>query len=231
MIQEIQKIQRFNIKINFKNKLKLILIKLALIILTSILMTSCTHTNPQLKPQSWLKPGVSVNLPAPNLMQNIQQQQLLSARTQDNKFSLLTILTVDEKGLTLIGLSPLGVRLFKIEYLLQHIDGNKYINQNKISIEQNIAMPNNVPPANQILSDIMLSYWPINAWRTQLPKNWHLVDLNNQRILYDSQGEEIIKISYNTNKKGQRQPINLNNYAFSYYIDILNIDQDNGSRQ
>ncbi|WP_425527725.1 DUF3261 domain-containing protein, partial [Xylella fastidiosa] len=49
----------------------------------------------------------------------------------------------------------MGIRLFLATY-----------NETGIHTEQSIVAPE-LPPASQVLADVMLSHWPINAWLPQ----------------------------------------------------------------
>jgi len=182
---------------------------LAIIVL--LLLAGCAaRPNADTLPQAWLKPGVRVSLPAPMLDHKLAQQQLLTGSVNGKQQSLLVLLNADGKTLQLAGLSPLGIRLFKVVYDAQGIH-----------IEQAIKIAQ-LPPANQVLADIMLSYWPINRWQPLLPTGWTLVDEGAQRILRDDAGQIVTRIDY-INDKGKRQPVAIDQRVFHYHITIENV--------
>lgn len=160
--------------------------------------------------QAWLRPGVRVNLPAPTLETPVNQQQLLSATVDGNTQSLLVLLRADGQSLQLAGLSPLGIRLFKLVYDQQGVHTEQAISSDKL------------PPAGQVLSDIMLSYWPVSRWQPQLPAGWRLKDEGMRRVLSDQNGQEVTRIDY-LPRGSQRQPVSITQRAFHYQITIQNV--------
>lgn len=175
------------------------------------LMLGCASSSDQTQPKAWLKPGVRVDLPRPTLAEPINQQQLLTATAQGKQQSLLVLLNADGQRLTLVGLSPLGIRLFKVSYDPQGIH-----------LEQTMKIVG-LPPANQVLADIMLSYWPIASWHTLLPVNWRLVDEGDKRRLYDDKGKIVTEVSYQISNNS-RQPIAIEQFIFHYHITIQNVE-------
>lgn len=183
------------------------------LLFTSWLLNGCSLLQ-QESTTAWLKPGVHVTLPAPTLAQPLKRQQFLTATVNGKSDSLITMLDGDGQTLTLAGLSPIGIRLFKVTYTA-----------NQIETEQSIALPQ-LPPANQVLADIMLSYWPLDVWQNRLPEGWQLKDEQNKRLLLDETGQTITEIHYLL-ENGQKEPVSIVQYAFHYQITITNMD--NGS--
>lgn len=183
---------------------------LALLIL---MLGGCAINSPSgTEPQAWLKRGVQVKLPAPLLDKPVSQQQLLTATVNGKQQSLLVLLNADGKSLQLAGLSPLGIRLFKVVY-----------DQTGIHTEQAIKMEG-LPPANQVLPDIMLSYWPVQSWQPLLPAGWTFDEQPLRRTLLDNEGHAITRIDYVT-QGGTRQPVSITQMAFHYQITIQNVGE------
>ena len=183
---------------------------LALLIL---MLGGCAINSPSgTEPQAWLKRGVQVKLPAPLLDKPVSQQQLLTATVNGKQQSLLVLLNADGKSLQLAGLSPLGIRLFKVVY-----------DQTGIHTEQAIKMEG-LPPANQVLADIMLSYWPVKSWQPLLPAGWTFDEQPLRRTLLDNEGHAITRIDYVT-QGGTRQPVSITQMAFHYQITIQNVGE------
>ena len=183
-------------------------------LLISLTLAGCAAApQPDALPQAWLKPGVRVALPAPLLNEKLDQQQLLTGTVDGKQQSMLVLLNADGQSLQLAGLSPLGIRLFKVVY-----------NKQGIHTEQAIKIAQ-LPPANQVLADIMLSYWPINRWQPLLPAGWTLVDNGTTRVLADTTGQPVSRIEYQM-QQGKRQPVSITQFAFHYHITIQNVGGD-----
>ena len=184
-----------------------------LILLSSAILLSACSTPKQdpTRPQAWLKPGTLVTLPVPGITPTISQQQLLSARVNGKTQSLMVLLNADNQKIMLAGLSPLGIRLFRLTY-----------DRTGVKTEQSITLPE-LPPASQVLADIMLSYWSIAAWQPQLPKGWTLKDIGSRRELRDDENELIETVQYLT-RDGSRQPVTIQHHRFGYIIAIQHLD-------
>ena len=181
----------------------------AAIFAVAMLLTGCSHSSPEndVRPQAWLEPGTRVTLPAPGISPALSSQQLLTGSFNGNTLSLLVMLNADSQKVTLAGLSSVGIRLFLVTY-----------DDKGLHSEQSIVVPQ-LPPASQVLADVMLSHWPISAWQPQLPKGWTLTDIGNKRELRNAHGKLVTEISY-LNRKGQRVPIAIAQQVFKYHITI-----------
>ncbi|QBH98568.1 DUF3261 domain-containing protein [Limnobaculum zhutongyuii] len=176
-----------------------------------LLLSGCSLNQDQSHPQAWLKRGTKVTLPAPTLASPLHYQQLLTATVEGKSQSMLVLLDADQDKITLAALSPVGIRLFKLTY-----------DATGIHTEQSISLPQ-LPPAEQVLADIMLSYWPIADWQAHLPEGWQLSDQQNQRILTDNKGNVISEIQY-LSENNRRKPVLITQHHFGYQISIQNVD-------
>ncbi len=184
----------------------------AFLLMLSLLLSGCAqHESQSNRPTAWLKPGVRVTLPAPGISPAFQQQQLLTGHVKGKTQSLLVLLSADSQQISLAGLSSLGIRLFRVTY-----------DKNGIHTQQMMALPE-MPPASQVLADVMLSHWPVSAWQPQLPPGWQLVDIGDRRELRDASGELVTLIRYLQRGK-IREPISIDQRAFGYHIDIQHLD-------
>lgn len=183
------------------------------LVLTSVLLGGCAGSQKPAVPQAWLKPGVQVSLPTPMLARPFSQQQLLSAEVKGQQHAMLVLLNADGERLTLVGMSPLGIRLFNLSYDRQGIHSEQLIKVGEL------------PPASQVLADIMLSYWPLADWQARLPAGWRLADDAETRRLYDDRGTLITEIRYQQ-QAGQRQPVSVRQTAFHYHIVIQNLGNE-----
>lgn len=178
-------------------------------LVAALMLTGCSHSqkDQQGRPQAWLEPSARVTLPAPGISPAVNAQQLLTGSFNGQTQSLLVMLSADDKKLTLAGLSSVGIRLFLVTY-----------DEKGLHTEQSIVVPQ-MPPASQVLADVMLSHWPISAWQPQLPKGWTLTDKGDKRELRNASGKLVTEITY-LMRKGQREPISIQQHVFKYHITI-----------
>ncbi|EOY8406995.1 DUF3261 domain-containing protein [Enterobacter sp. BNK-29] len=175
----------------------------------ALLLAGCSHSTDtkETRPQAWLQPGTKVTLPPPGISPPVSSQQLLTGSFNGQTQSLLVMLNADAHKVTLAGLSSVGIRLFLATY-----------DETGIHTEQSIVVPQ-LPPASQVLADVMLSHWPISAWQPQLPKGWTLTDNGDRRELRNASGKLVTEIVY-LQRKGKREPISIEQHVFKYHITI-----------
>ncbi|MBT2051604.1 DUF3261 domain-containing protein [Enterobacter asburiae] len=181
----------------------------AVALAAALLLAGCSHSTDtkETRPQAWLQPGTRVTLPPPGISPAVSSQQLLTGSFNGQTQSLLVMLNADAHKVTLAGLSSVGIRLFLATY-----------DETGIHTEQSIVVPQ-LPPASQVLADVMLSHWPISAWQPQLPKDWTLTDNGDRRELRNASGKLVTEIVY-LQRKGKREPISIEQHVFKYHITI-----------
>lgn len=188
------------------------MIRAAIILMFSLLLSACArHAPDNTRPTAWLKPGVQITLPPPGIMPALQQQQLLTGQVKGQSQSLLVLLSADQQKIELAGLSSVGIRLFRVSY-----------DACGIHTQQMMPLPH-MPPASQVLADIMLSHWPIAVWQKQLPPGWTLQDQGMKRVLKDADNQVVTEIDY-LQRGGLREPISIQQHAFGYQIQIQHLD-------
>ena len=181
----------------------------AVALTAALLLAGCSHSTAtqETRPQAWLQPGTRVTLPPPGISPAVSSQQLLTGSFNGQTQSLLVMLNADAHKVTPAGLSSVGIRLFLATY-----------DETGIHTEQSIVVPQ-LPPASQVLADVMLSHWPISAWQPQLPKGWTLTDNGDRRELRNASGKLVTEIVY-LQRKGKREPISIEQHVFKYHITI-----------
>ncbi|MEH3503188.1 MULTISPECIES: DUF3261 domain-containing protein [Enterobacter] len=181
----------------------------AVALAAALLLAGYSHSTDtkETRPQAWLQPGTKVTLPPPGISPAVSSQQLLTGSFNGQTQSLLVMLNADAHKVTLAGLSSVGIRLFLATY-----------DETGIHTEQSIVVPQ-LPPASQVLADVMLSHWPISAWQPQLPKGWTLTDNGDRRELRNASGKLVTEIVY-LQRKGKREPISIEQHVFKYHITI-----------
>lgn len=180
----------------------------------ALLLGGCSsHTvkNQEGRPQAWLQPGTRVTLPPPGIAPALSSQQLLTGSFNGKTESLLVMLNADDKQLTLAGLSSVGIRLFLLTY-----------DEKGLHTEQSIVVPQ-MPPASQVLADIMLSLWPIADWQPLLPAGWTLTDKGDVRELRNAGGSLVSRMTY-LQRKDKREPISIEQRVFKYHITLQYLD-------
>ena len=188
-------------------------------------LTGCASTTtPEVsKAEANLTPQVVVPLPAPIRDSPLHVEQILTAQIkgQSQGHSLLVVMEADGQRLSLVGFSMLGVRLFRVEY---GVDG--------IRVEQlpALAALGALPPANQVLADVLLSYWPRESWQAVLPAGWQLIDQPLRRELRDEKGELVSEITYQQ-QVGDRNPVRLWQHAFDYQLTIQTLPPQTSSNE
>ncbi|MDU5503478.1 MAG: DUF3261 domain-containing protein [Enterobacter sp.] len=179
----------------------------AVALTAALLLAGCSHSTDtqETRPQAWLQPGTRVTLPPPGISPAVSSQQLLTGSFNGQTQSLLVMLNADAHKVTLAGLSSVGIRLFLATY-----------DETGIHTEQSIVVPQ-LPPASQVLADVMLSHWPISTWQPQLPKGWTLTDTGDRRELRNASGKLVTEIVY-LQRKGKREPISIEQHVFKYLL-------------
>lgn len=191
-------------------------------LLLLILLSGCSVLQPDSN-SAYLRPDTRIVLPSPTLETPLRRHQLLRFEAGDGQEeganegvqeSVQALLEADGQELTLVALSPVGVRLFSLHY-----DGRE------ITTAQT-AMDERLPPPGQILTGVMLAYWPLERWLPVLPPGWTLRDQADQRLLLDPAGSRVVEIHYQ--QAGQtnedREPVRLIHHHFDYQIFIRRLD-------
>lgn len=133
-----------------------------------------------------------VDLPQPRaLQQTINVSQLITAQWGDaNKQKLLVQLQVTPQQVALAGFSAWGVKLLSLTYW-----GNDW--GNKIETNVMTGLADTLPQPEQILFNVMLAIWPLSSWDEALARiGWKLQENHLQRLLFDENGELVIRIDY-----------------------------------
>ena len=179
-------------------------------LLLSLLISACSS---QPKSEAWLTKEIKVNLPKIDLNQDYHDQQLLTFKYNNQENSVITVVDIQNNQLKVMGLSTIGIRLFEIQYNGSEVKAKQYI-----FIKQ-------LPPPEQVLSDIMLSILPTTSWQNVLPPNWQLVDKGLFRTLINDQKQTIINITYNKKVSTEiRKPIKIDHAIFGYQIAIKSME-------
>lgn len=182
-----------------------------LFVFVVLLLTGCSS---QPISTAYLDKGTVMTLPAPVLAAPFYRQQLLTASVGGSNHQLMTVLEADGHQLTLVGLTPSGVRLFLVRYDQQGIETRQL----------SPLLTSGMPPVSQVLADVMLCYWPLASWQPQLPPGWTLRDEGLLRRLRAPDGTLVTEIRYR-DADGVREPVGLQQYVFNYRLQLETLSQ------
>ena len=183
----------------------------SMVLVLATLISACAHQSEQ--PKAWLTKQINIKLPSPKFNQPYHDQQLLKFKYNNHENSIITLVDANQNQLKVVALSALGIRLFELEY-----------NGKNIKTKQNIFVKE-LPPPEQVLSDILFSILPTKEWQSALPKGWILVDNEFNRILLNDKNEPIFSITYQEKLSAQiRKPIRIEHQIFGYQIIIQSMD-------
>jgi len=125
-------------------------------------------------------------------------------------FETLAAVELDATGLRVAALGPMGNRILFLEW-----DGTNYHEEHDPHLPQNF-------PLKLVLRDLMLSLFPADAVRKELPSDWTLQDLPRKRIV--SHGEKpIIVIEYSADDRFQSD-VNFQHLTAGYRLKIRTVD-------
>ncbi|WP_372881581.1 DUF3261 domain-containing protein [Psychromonas sp.] len=132
--------------------------------------------------------GVFVDLPKPvQLQQTLSVSQLISAQWgQKQQHKLLVQLQVDDQQVVLAGFSSWGTRILSLNYA-----------DNQIQTYVMAGLVDTLPKPEQVLFNVMLSIWPVEAWTASFqPIGWRLLENDLQRVLINDHGQVVVEINY-----------------------------------
>lgn len=180
--------------------------KIATLLLAATLLTSCA-TPPASPPAARL----GLRLSPASLRATIELQQHLTIDRNGKIDELDSALEVDPTELDLVGLA-FGQRVVSLSY-----DGTKLTTWRHVMLPQQVK-------AEDILEDLQLTLWPIEAIQSALPSGWRIEDHELQRDLY--LGDELICTIVYTRMPRWGGTVLLENFRYHYKIKIQS--KDNG---
>ncbi|SBT12035.1 DUF3261 domain-containing protein [Vibrio celticus] len=163
-------------------------IKIALTVGLSLLLSACSMVSQQ--PTGAIvaiDKDTELALPLPaELGYSFTASQLISATWQDDTQQLPVQVEVTPDKVVLAGFSSWGTRILSLQYQ------NQAIETQVLS-----GLGATLPQPEQVLFNLMLTLWPIEAWAQPLQGiGWHLVDTDKTRTVFDDNQQAIISIEY-----------------------------------
>ncbi|MDN3629847.1 DUF3261 domain-containing protein [Vibrio lentus] len=163
-------------------------IKIALAVGLGLLLSACSMVSQQPTGASVaIDKDTELALPLPaELGYSFTASQLISATWQDDTQQLPVQVEVTPNKVVLAGFSSWGTRILSLQYQ------NQAIETQVLS-----GLGATLPQPEQVLFNLMLTLWPIEAWAQPLQGiGWHLVDTDNSRTVFDENQQAIIEIDY-----------------------------------
>ncbi|MBW3696318.1 DUF3261 domain-containing protein [Vibrio sp. T187] len=163
--------------------MKLLLIFVALVSLTACSLQPLTSTTPSVE----ISQGIQLHLPTPGeLGYQVTATQLVSATWDETTQQLPVQLEVTSEQINLAGFSSWGTRILTLKY-----------QDNRIETSVLNGLEGKLPQPEQVLFNLMLTLWPMQAWHQPLSAiGWQMVESDNRRIVFDSDDQKIIEITY-----------------------------------
>mgnify|MGYP000026069682 CR=1 FL=1 len=164
------------------------IIHFSLITCIALLLNACSMNALQPKGSSvTIEPGIDLTLPQPyELGYSVTASQLISATWEDKTHQLPVQLQVDADKVILAGFSSWGTRILSLTY-----------QDNQIDTDILTGLDQTLPQPEQILFNLMITLWPIDAWQQPLQAiGWYMVETNETRKIFDESDHAIIEITY-----------------------------------
>ena len=163
-------------------------LKITFVTLVGVMLSACSMVSQQPTGAS-----VSINndtelaLPLPaELGYSLTASQLISATWETDMQQLPVQVEVTADKVVLAGFSSWGTRILSLQYQNQVIDTQVLS-----------GLGATLPQPEQVLFNLMLTLWPTEAWTQPLQTiDWHLVDTDNTRTVFDDDQQAIIRIEY-----------------------------------
>ena len=174
-----------------------------ILFVTGGLLAGCTSL-----PDTSAPARLGLTLPPAALGNTISVQQHLKVERHGQINELDVALEVDPDHIALVGLA-LGQRVLSLEY-----DGYA------LTSWRHPMLPSQVR-AKDVLEDVQLTLWPLEAIAQYLPENWHIEEQGLQRTLYQQQ-TVIATITY-SNLPRWGSTIVLDNLRYQYRLTIQSV--------
>ncbi|UPR46832.1 DUF3261 domain-containing protein [Vibrio cyclitrophicus] len=162
--------------------------KITFATLVGIILTACSMVSQQPSGASvFINNDTELALPLPaELGYSLTASQLISATWETDTQQLPVQVEVTPDKVVLAGFSSWGTRILSLQYQNQVIDTQVLS-----------GLGATLPQPEQVLFNLMLTLWPIEAWAQPLQSiGWHLVDTDNSRTVFDENQQAIIQIDY-----------------------------------
>ncbi|MGF1759088.1 DUF3261 domain-containing protein [Photobacterium sagamiensis] len=158
----------------------------ALGVLLTVVSGCASKPEPQAN-QVNIAPDTYVTLPAPAALgQTLAASQLITAQWAEQSHQLPVQLQVDQQKIALAGFSSWGSRILSLTYENQTIEASVLP-----------GLGETLPQPEQVLFNLMLTLWPVDAWHSPLQSiGWQLIEMSQHRQLIDDKGNVVADVEY-----------------------------------
>lgn len=175
------------------------------------LLVACSSTEQKKTDElkAYITKEIEISVPKAKFDTEESFDQLLSTTYNGKKSSLLVSSVIKKNSISVTGLTPGYLKLFTLTY-----------DESGINAEYSVPKVM-LPPINQVLLDIMLSYK--NNLNHDLPKEFRIIDKGNERTISYVDITKMRKVIYKIEYKsmnGKRLPNKIINFEFNYTINF-----------
>lgn len=175
------------------------------------LLVACSSTEQKKTDElkAYITKEIEISVPKAKFNTEESFDQLLSTTYNGKKSSLLVSSVIKKNSISVTGLTPGYLKLFTLTY-----------DESGINAEYSVPKAM-LPPINQVLLDIMLSYK--NNLNHDLPKEFRIIDKGNERTISYVDITKMRKVIYKIEYKsmnGKRLPNKIINFEFNYTINF-----------
>ena len=175
------------------------------------LLVACSSTEQKKTDElkAYITKEIEISVPKAKFDTEESFDQLLSTTYNGKKSSLLVSSVIKKNSISVTGLTPGYLKLFTLTY-----------DESGINAEYSVPKAM-LPPINQVLLDIMLSYK--NDLNHDLPKEFRIIDKGNERTISYVDITKMRKVIYKIESKsmnGKRLPNKIINFEFNYTINF-----------
>lgn len=175
------------------------------------LLVACSSTEQKKTDElkAYITKEIEIAVPKAKFDTEESFDQLLSTTYNGKKSSLLVSSVIKKNSISVTGLTPGYLKLFTLTY-----------DESGINAEYSVPKAM-LPPINQVLLDIMLSYK--NDLNHDLPKEFRIIDKGNERTISYVDITKMRKVIYKIEYKsmnGKRLPNKIINFEFNYTINF-----------
>lgn len=175
------------------------------------LLVACSSTEQKKTDElkAYISKEIEISVPKAKFDTEESFDQLLSTTYNGKKSSLLVSSVIKKNSISVTGLTPGYLKLFTLTY-----------DESGINAEYSVPKAM-LPPINQVLLDIMLSYK--NDLNHDLPKEFRIIDKGNERTISYVDITKMRKVIYKIEYKsmnGKRLPNKIINFEFNYTINF-----------